>query len=267
MSELDTHAGAPTASSGERGASPAAMLEVGALHVSYGRVEAVRGVTLALAPDQIVSVIGPNGAGKTTLLAAVTGLLPSTGTLRFEGEDLRRLDVEARVERGLCLVPEKRELFGELSVLDNLMLGGFVRRSRRARGGAIKQSLQVVYDRFPRLAERRNQRASTLSGGERQMLALGRALMSAPRLLMLDEPSLGLAPLIVRDILAIVRTLRDDGVSILLVEQNARAALETSDHGYVLETGEIAFAGASDQLAGDPRVQATYLGGGTDDDT
>ena len=266
MSDLDARAGAPAASSGERAVSSAAMLEVGALHVSYGRVEAVRGVTLALAPGQIVSVIGPNGAGKTTLLAAVMGLLPSTGTLRFEGEDLRRLDVEARVERGLCLVPEKRELFGELSVLDNLMLGAFVRRSRRSRGAALKQSLQVVYDRFPRLAERRRQRASTLSGGERQMLALGRALMSAPRLLMLDEPSLGLAPLMVREILAIVRGLRDDGVSILLVEQNARAALESSDEGYVLETGEVALSGASSTLARDPRVQATYLGGTTDDD-
>ena len=257
MNDLDTS----VAESSSASSTP--MLEVGALHVSYGRVEAVRGVTLALAPGQIVSVIGPNGAGKTTLLAAAMGLLPSTGTLRFEGEDLRRLDVEARVERGLCLVPEKRELFGELSVLDNLMLGAFVRRSR---GAALKQTLQVVYDRFPRLAERRKQRASTLSGGERQMLALGRALMSAPRLLMLDEPSLGLAPLMVQEILAIVRGLRDDGVSILLVEQNARAALESSDEGYVLETGEVALSGNSSTLARDPRVQATYLGGTTDED-
>jgi len=240
-----------------------AMLEIGDLHVSYGQVDAVRGVTLDLQPRQIVSVIGPNGAGKTTLLAAAMGLLPSTGVLRFEGEDLHGLDVEARVERGLCLVPEKRELFGELSVLDNLQLGAY---SKRLRSAALKQRLDSVYARFPRLAERRAQRADTLSGGERQMLAVGRALMAAPRLLMLDEPSLGLAPLIVRDILAIVRALRDDGVSILLVEQNARAALETSDLGYVLETGEIALSGASEQLASDPRVQATYLGGGTDHD-
>ncbi|WP_395348407.1 ABC transporter ATP-binding protein [Variovorax sp. UC122_21] len=239
------------------------MLEIGDLHVSYGQVDAVRGVSLAMRPGQIVSVIGPNGAGKTTLLAAAMGLLPSKGVLRFEGEDLHGLDVEARVERGLCLVPEKRELFGELSVLDNLQLGAF---SRRLRGSVLKGRLQGVYDRFPRLAERRAQRADTLSGGERQMLAVGRALMSSPRLLMLDEPSLGLAPLIVRDILAIVRKLREDGVSILLVEQNARAALESSDHGYVLETGEIALDGASQDLACDPRVQATYLGGGTHDD-
>ena len=243
------------------GASSATMLEIADLHVGYGRVEAVRGVSLGLAPGQIVSVIGPNGAGKTTLLAAVMGLLPSRGTLRFDGVDLRGLDVEARVERGLCLVPEKRELFGELSVLDNLMLGAY---SRRARREAVKQSLDLVYGRFPRLAERRRQRASTLSGGERQMLALGRALMAAPRLLMLDEPSLGLAPLMVQEILAIVRGLRDDGVSILLVEQNARAALESSDEGYVLETGEVALSGASHSLARDPRVQATYLGGTAD---
>jgi len=240
-----------------------AMLEIGDLHVSYGQVDAVRGISLSLMPGQIVSVIGPNGAGKTTLLAAVMGLLSSKGTLRFEGEDLSALDVEARVERGLCLVPEKRELFGELTVLDNLLLGAY---AKRLRGDALKRRMQSVYDRFPRLAERRTQRADTLSGGERQMLALGRALMASPRLLMLDEPSLGLAPLIVREILAIVRSLRDEGVSILLVEQNARAALETSDHGYVLETGEIALTGESQALANDPRVQATYLGGGTEDE-
>jgi len=239
------------------------MMEIGDLHVAYGQVEAVRGVSLQLQPGQIISVIGPNGAGKTTLLGAAMGLMPSRGVLRFEGEDLHGLDVEARVERGLCLVPEKRELFGELSVLDNLQLGAY---SKRLRADALKRRLQAVYDRFPRLGDRRSQRADTLSGGERQMLAVGRALMSSPRLLMLDEPSLGLAPLIVRDILNIVSALRDDGVSILLVEQNARAALETSDHGYVLETGEIALAGASSELASDPRVQATYLGGGTDDD-
>ena len=239
------------------------MLEIGDLHVGYGQVEAVRGVSLNLQPGQIVSVIGPNGAGKTTLLAAAMGLLPSKGVLRFDGQDLHGLDVEARVERGLCLVPEKRELFGELSVLDNLQLGAY---ARKLRGGELRRRLEWVYERFPRMAERRAQRADTLSGGERQMLAVGRALMSSPRLLMLDEPSLGLAPLIVRDILAIVRKLRDDGVSILLVEQNARAALESSDHGYVLETGEIALTGASAELASDPRVQATYLGGGTHDE-
>ena len=239
------------------------MLEINDLHVSYGQVDAVRGISLALMPGQIVSVIGPNGAGKTTLLGAAMGLLPSKGGLRFEGEDLHAMDVEARVERGLCLVPEKRELFGELSVLDNLMLGAYARRPGQA---SLQQRLDAVYERFPRLSERRTQRADTLSGGERQMLALGRALMSQPRLLMLDEPSLGLAPLVVQEILKIVRGLRADGVSILLVEQNARAALQSSDHGYVIETGEIALSGASDALASDPRVQATYLGGTTDED-
>ena len=241
----------------------APMLEIADLHVSYGQVEAVRGVSLALLPGQIVSVIGPNGAGKTTLLSAAMGLLPCRGGLRFEGEDLHALDVEARVERGLCLVPEKRELFGELTVLDNLMLGAY---TKRLRGESLRKRLDAVTARFPRLGERRAQRADTLSGGERQMLALGRALMSSPRLLLLDEPSLGLAPLVVQEIFAIVRGLRDDGVAILLVEQNARAALDSSDHGYVLETGEVALSGASRQLADDPRVQATYLGGATDDD-
>jgi len=242
---------------------PAALLEIGDLHVSYGQVDAVRGVSLALLPGQIVSVIGPNGAGKTTLLGAAMGLLPSQGRLRFDGIDLRALDVEARVERGLCLVPEKRELFGELTVLDNLTLGAY---TQRRRGTPLRGRLDAVYARFPRLAERVAQRADTLSGGERQMLAIGRALMCSPRLLMLDEPSLGLAPLVVQEIFAIVRRLRDDGVAILLVEQNARAALESSDHGYVLETGEVLLSGASSQLAADPRVQATYLGGTTDDD-
>jgi len=239
------------------------MLEIADLHVSYGQVDAVRGISLALMPGQIVSVIGPNGAGKTTLLGAAMGLLPSKGALRFEGEDMHGMDVEARVERGLCLVPEKRELFGELSVLDNLVLGAYTRRLGRAE---LQRRLDAVYQRFPRLAERTQQRADTLSGGERQMLALGRALMSKPRLLMLDEPSLGLAPLVVQDILSAVRGLRDEGVSILLVEQNARAALQSSDHGYVIETGEIALSGASGALASDPRVQATYLGGTTDED-
>jgi len=239
-----------------------AMLEIAELHVSYGHVEAVRGVSLQLQAGQIVSVLGPNGAGKTTLLSATMGLLPSKGVLRFEGQDIQSMDVEARVERGLCLVPEKRELFGELSVLDNLMLGAYV---QRLRGAALRKQLDEVYGRFPRLAERRTQRSDTLSGGERQMLAIGRALMSRPRLLMLDEPSLGLAPLIVRDILNIVRGLRDDGVSILLVEQNAKAALDCSDFGYVLETGEVALSGASEDLSKDLRVQHTYLGGGAED--
>ncbi len=220
-----------------------AVLETADLHVAYGKVEAVRGVSLTMQQGQIVAVIGPNGAGKTTLLGALIGLLPSRGLVAHDGVDLRRLDVEERVERGLCLVPERRELFGEMSVADNLELGAY-------------------YQRFPVLAERSAQLAGTLSGGERQMLALGRALMARPRLLLLDEPSLGLAPLIVREIFRIVVTLRDLGVSILLVEQNARAALETADYGYVLETGEVVFHGEASALLHDPRIAATYLGGG-----
>ena len=234
------------------------LLEIKDLHVAYGKVEAVRGVGLKMRPGQIVTVIGPNGAGKTTLLAAAAGLLHWRGTVSYDGADLRRLDTEERVERGFCLVPERRELFGDMPVADNLLLGAFVRRRN---GNDVKQSLRQVYDRFPRLAERRRQKANTLSGGERQMLALGRALMAQPRLLLLDEPSLGLAPLIVREIFRIIASLRDSGVSILLVEQNARAALEMADYGYVLEMGEIAHQGPAAALARDPRVVATYLGG------
>jgi branched-chain amino acid transport system ATP-binding protein len=235
-----------------------ALLAIKDLHVAYGKVEAVRGVGLTMQAGQIVTVIGPNGAGKTTLLAAAAGLLRSRGQVIYDGIDVERLDVEERVERGFCLVPETRELFGEMTVADNLLLGAY---TRRRNGTDIKQGLQEVYARFPRLAERRRQKANTLSGGERQMLALGRALMARPRLLLLDEPSLGLAPLIVRDILRIVASLREIGVSILLVEQNARAALETADYGYVLEMGEITCEGAANALAHDPRVVATYLGG------
>jgi branched-chain amino acid transport system ATP-binding protein len=235
-----------------------ALLSISDLHVSYGNVEAIHGVSLAIQPGQILTVIGPNGAGKTTLLAAAMGLLPSSGAMVFDGMDLRRLDVENRVERGLCLVPETRELFGAMSVGDNLVLGAYGRR-RDTEG--VRRSLDDVYDRFPRLRERRKQSANTLSGGERQMLALGRALMSKPRLLMLDEPSLGLAPLIVREIFRIIASLRELGVSILLVEQNARVALETADIGYVIETGEVVHSGLADTLIHDPKLITTYLGG------
>ena len=234
------------------------LLTIDQISVAYDKVEAVRGVSLKMEPGQIVTVIGPNGAGKTTLLGAAIGLLPWRGRMSFDGIDLRRLDVEGRIERGFCLVPETRELFGELSVADNLLLGGYARR-RDSTG--LKQTLVDVYTRFPRLSERRRQRASTLSGGERQMLALGRALMAKPRLLLLDEPSLGLAPLIVREVFRIISSLRELGVSILLVEQNARAALETADYGYVLETGEIAGSGPAADLMHDPKVTASYLGG------
>jgi branched-chain amino acid transport system ATP-binding protein len=235
-----------------------ALLSVTDLHVSYGKVEAVSGVSLDMQSGHIVTVIGPNGAGKTTLLAALMGLLPSKGESSYEGQDLRLLSTEERVRRGICLVPERRELFTEMTVADNLVLGAYTRWRDRE---AVQRDLQEVYERFPRLSERRSQLAGTLSGGERQMLALGRALMAKPRLLLLDEPSLGLAPLIVREIFRIVTGLRELGVSILLVEQNARAALETADYGYVLETGCIVHAGPAVSLIHDPRVVASYLGG------
>jgi branched-chain amino acid transport system ATP-binding protein len=235
-----------------------ALLSVTDLHVSYGKVEAVTGVSLEMQTGHIVTVIGPNGAGKTTLLAALMGLLPSKGETWYEAQDLRILSTEERVRRGICLVPERRELFTEMSVADNLVLGAYTRWRDRE---AVQRDLQEVYERFPRLSERRGQLAGTLSGGERQMLALGRALMAKPRLLLLDEPSLGLAPLIVREIFRIVTGLGELGVSILLVEQNARAALETADYGYVLETGSIVHSGPAVSLMHDPRVIASYLGG------
>jgi len=235
-----------------------ALLAVEDLHVSYGKVEAVSGVSLEMQAGHIVTVIGPNGAGKTTLLAALMGLLPSKGESWYEAQDLRILSTEERVRRGICLVPERRELFTEMTVADNLVLGAYTRWRDRE---AVQRDLQEVYERFPRLSERRGQLARTLSGGERQMLALGRALMAKPRLLLLDEPSLGLAPLIVREIFRIVTGLRELGVSILLVEQNARAALETADYGYVLETGSIVHSGPAVSLIHDPRVIASYLGG------
>jgi branched-chain amino acid transport system ATP-binding protein len=234
------------------------LLEIAGLTVGYGKVPALTGASLTVPPGHIVAVIGPNGAGKTTMLNAIVGLLPSRGTIRFDGASITRDEVEARVGRGICLVPERRELFGSMSVEDNLRLGAFPRH-RRAHA-SVAADLADVYARFPRLLERRRQEAETLSGGERQMLALGRALMSRPRLLMLDEPSLGLAPIVVRDIFRIVAELRRAGTSILLVEQNARAALALADEAYVLETGSIVLHGPAAEIARNPRVIETYLG-------
>jgi len=235
-----------------------AILEVSDLRVLYGKVEALHRASLRIEEGAIVTVIGPNGAGKTTLLGAIMGLLPSSGGLRYAGADLGGKNVETRVASGLSLVPERRELFGELSVHDNLRLGAFARIRRGERG--IDADREAIYARFPRLRDRRENFAETLSGGERQMLALARALMAKPRVLMLDVPSLGLAPLIVREILHIVVELRKTGVSILMVEQNARAALQVADYGYVLENGEIALEGPSGELAENPRVIESYLG-------
>ena len=235
-----------------------AVLEVSNLTVSYGKVEALSNASLKVGEGQIVTVIGPNGAGKTTMLSAVMGMLASKGQVGFDGQIEGVPEVERMVARGMNLVPEKRELFGEMSVEDNLVLGAFqrYRMGKRDHG----DTLEEVYALFPRLKERRTQLAGTLSGGERQMLAVGRALMAKPKLLMLDEPSLGLAPLIVREIFRIISELRRRGVSILLVEQNARAALQVADYAYVLETGAIAMEGPAHLLADDPRVIEAYLG-------
>jgi branched-chain amino acid transport system ATP-binding protein len=234
------------------------LLDVHDLHAGYGRAEVLTGLNFTLAAKQVVSVIGPNGAGKSTTLAALMGILPYRGRVLFDGQDLAGSTLEDRVMLGLALVPEKRELFGTMAVEDNLVLGGY--RAMKQRVPHWKREIERVYTLFPRLKERRAQLAGTLSGGERQMRAVGRALMSAPKLLMLDEPSLGLAPLVVRDIFGTIERLRSEGTSILLIEQNARAALAVSDHGYVLETGAFALDGPADALAHDPRVIETYLG-------
>ncbi|MFG5777872.1 ABC transporter ATP-binding protein [Comamonas sp. J-3] len=236
------------------------LMQLQQLSVSYGPVEAVHQVDLEVRQGEIVTVIGPNGAGKTTLLSAAMGLLPSRGQVVLAGATIARPTVEAMVAQGIGLVPEKRELFGEMSVEDNLRLGGFSLWRKGERDQSAR--LQEVFDIFPRLQERRVQLASTLSGGERQMLAIGRALMAKPRLLMLDEPSLGLAPLIVREVLQVVASLRDRGVSVLLVEQNARAALKVADRAYVLEMGAVALTGNARDLLHDQRIIDTYLGAG-----
>ena len=234
------------------------LLQVSSLSVAYGKVEAVHQVSLRLHAGSIATVVGPNGAGKTSLLAAIMGLLPSRGAILIDGVEQQSVSVEERVANGLSLVPEKRELFGEMSVQNNLELGALTRYRRGERG--LDASLESVYQMFPRLKERRRQLATTLSGGERQMLAFGRALMAKPRLLMLDEPSLGLAPKIVREIFQTIATMREQNISILLVEQNARAALQLADYGYVLESGELALEGRATELVVNPKVVASYLG-------
>ena len=236
------------------------LLQLRGVCVSYGPVEAVHQVDLDVQPGEIVTVIGPNGAGKTPLLSGAMGLLPSKGAIHFDGELIAKPAVEGMVARGVNLVPEKRELFGDMSVEDNLLLGGFSlwRKGQRDQ----RPRMDEVFAIFPRLLERRNQLASTLSGGERQMLAIGRALMARPRLLMLDEPSLGLAPLVVREVLQVVASLRNHGVSVLLVEQNARAALKVADRAYVLEMGAVALSGPAKELLHDRRIIDTYLGMG-----
>ncbi|MFC0241367.1 ABC transporter ATP-binding protein [Rhodopseudomonas telluris] len=232
-----------------------ALLQISDVSVSYGKVEAVRSVNLEVRPREIVTVVGANGAGKTTLLSATMGIFPLKGGVTFDGVDISRLDIEDRVAAGLSLVPEHRELFATMTVEDNLELGAF-----RIAKSVAAQSQERVYGLFPRLKERRKQLAGTLSGGEQQMLAMGRALMGAPKLLMLDEPSLGLAPIIVADIFRIVGELREAGVSVLLVEQNAKAALAIADRAYVMELGEFVLDGPASDVAENEQVVASYLG-------
>ena len=241
-----------------------AILDVAGLEVSYGKVSALRDASLTVAPGEIVTIIGANGAGKSTLLNAVMGALPSAGRaqgiVRLRGERIDGWPIERRVAKGLALVPESRDLFATMTVEDNLLLGGF--RRYRARESGWAQEIERVYAIFPRLEERAGQLAGTLSGGERQMLAIGRALMAKPSILMLDEPSLGLAPRIVREILRIVSSLRETDVALIVVEQNARAALQIADYGYVLETGDVILQGPSKVLSQDSRIIESYLGVG-----
>ncbi len=236
------------------------MLRIRNLKCFYGGIMAIKGVSLSVRRGELISLIGANGAGKSTLLAAVSGLLPTwKGDIEFEEQSLRGLDPPGIVARGISLVPEGRLIFPTLSVIDNLHLGAYTlyRRGRRSEAGT---SLEAVMSLFPVLAERRQQAAGTLSGGEQQMLAIGRALMAQPRLLLLDEPSMGLAPMLVEKILSALVRLREQGLTMLLVEQNARAALQIADRGYVFETGKVVLDGPAAELLGDVEVKRAYLG-------
>lgn len=233
-----------------------ALLEVKGLKVAYGGINAVKGIDLLVGEGEMVALIGANGAGKTTTLKAICGLLHHRGTVRLRGENVSNLPAYQLVERGLALVPEGRGVFGRLTVRENLQMGAYVRNDKPA----IRADLERIYTLFPRLAERRNQTGGTLSGGEQQMLAIGRALMSRPRLLLLDEPSMGLAPLMVEKIFATVRMVSEEGVTVLLVEQNAKLALEASHRGYVMESGLITLADGAPALLENPLVRKAYLG-------
>jgi len=233
------------------------MLNIENLNIYYGVIHALHDVSLTVEVGEIVTLIGSNGAGKSTTLMSLSGLLqPTSGKLEFEGKNLLDIAPHRRVTAGLVQVPEGRRVFATLTVAENLDLGAYARRDK----AAAQQDLQEVYELFPRLRERRGQQAGTLSGGEQQMLAVGRALMSRPRLLLLDEPSLGLAPLLVKEIFNVVKRIRERGVTVLLVEQNAHMALAIADRAYVLETGRIVMSGPAKEIAGDPRVKAAYLG-------
>ena len=232
------------------------MLELQDLHLSYGGIRALKGVSIQVNEGEIVSLIGANGAGKSTTLRAISGLeRAQSGKILYNGEDITGKPSKYMVQQGLILVPEGRLIFPDMTVLENLKIGAYLRSDRD-----VEADIQRMYALFPRLKERAWQMAGTLSGGEQQMLAVGRALMSKPKLLMMDEPSLGLAPLVVKDIFSIIRTIRDSGVTVLLIEQNANAALKIADRGYVLETGKITLEGSGRELLSDPAVRSAYLG-------
>jgi branched-chain amino acid transport system ATP-binding protein len=233
------------------------LLEVRGVHAAYGSVKALHGVSISVEEGQVVALLGANGAGKTTTLRAISGMVRCAGALRFEGRDVAGRAPEDIARMGIAHVPEGRGTLGEFTVLENLRLGAYARAGARGVAGGLER----VFGYFPALAQRRSQQAGTLSGGEQQMLAIGRALMSRPRLLLLDEPSLGLAPFLVRTIFDIVRTInRDDGTSVVLVEQNANIALEISHHAYVLEAGRVALQGSGEELRRDESVRRSYLG-------
>jgi len=234
------------------------MLEIRDLHVAYGGIQAVKGISLDVPTGKIVTLIGANGAGKTSTLRAISGLCKNRrGTIVWNGRDIAGCDPVAIVKAGIVMSPEGRRIFPHLTVLENLQLGAYSRNDK----DGIARDMAWVLDLFPRLSERRNQKGGTLSGGEQQMLAVGRALMSAPALVMLDEPSLGLAPLLVREVFDIIRAINAKGMTVLLVEQNAHAALKVAHYAYVLETGRLILSGAGEELLADERVRQAYLGG------
>ncbi len=232
------------------------MFEIKNLSVNYGGIEAVRDISFSVSEGSIVTLIGANGAGKSTTLRTIAGLVkPKSGTIEFKGENITGKDPSYIVEKGITLVPEGRKIFPDLTVLENLKIGAYLRKD------SIEEDIEWIYSLFPRLKERSWQYGGTLSGGEQQMLAVGRALMSKPKLMMMDEPSLGLAPLVVKDIFSIIRKVNDEGVTILLVEQNANMALQVADVGYVMETGRITMSGKGSDLIKDEGVRKAYLGG------
>ena len=234
-----------------------AMLEIKDLEVCYGVIRAIKGVSFEVNQGEVIALIGANGAGKTTILHTITGLIPAEkGSILFDGKELTKTPAHKIVSMGMAHVPEGRRVFAQLSVLENLKLGAYTRKNK----AEIEESLQMVYDRFPRLEERKNQVAGTLSGGEEQMLAMGRALMSKPRIILMDEPSMGLSPLLVSEIFDIIKVISEGGTTVLLVEQNAKKALSIADRAYVLETGNITLSGKASDLMNDDSVKKAYLG-------